>query len=104
MRKRKIIEIRKIREGILKIRIEATKRKALGVKIRNSKFIENSCNQYVCPLYKKCFYMRSPLKQYASFGDFCNELFNAYPDLKTRLKKFGVKNINQVVPIKRIGK
>ena len=97
----RVIEIKKVGEDKIVIRLEATKRRRIWMKIRRTKFLTSSCDQFVCPLYRYCGSLRSPLKKYKNFGFFCNNLFKEYPDLKTRLEKFGVRDINQVVPIKK---
>lgn len=98
---KRVIEIRRIKENRFVIRLEATKRIRVWVKLQKTKFLLNKCCQYVCPLYNECSSISSPLKKYRNFGLFCDNLFSEYPDLIKRLEKFGVKNINQVVPIKK---
>ena len=98
---KKVIEIKKVGEDKIVIRLEATKRIRVWMKLQKTKFLINRCSQYVCPLYNECTSIKSPLKKYRNFGLFCDNLFFEYPDLKTRLKKFRVRSINQVVPIKK---
>jgi hypothetical protein len=97
----RVIEIKRVKEDQIIIRLEATKRRRLWMRIRRLKFLTHACDPYVCPLYKECPTMSSPLKKYRNFGDFCNNMWNEYPELIRRLEKFGVRNINQIVPIKK---
>jgi hypothetical protein len=96
---KRILGVEEYIPGIVKIRLEATKRRTLWVKILKE-IPESSCESSVCPLYRDCSKLKSPLSQYPTFAEFCNRLFSDYPELK---EKLGVYDINQVVPIKRIG-
>ena len=96
---KRVIEIKRIEENKFVIRLEATKRIRVWMKLQKTKFLLNKCSQ--CPLYNECDSISSPLKKYRNFGFFCDNLFSEYPDLIKRLEKFGVRNINQVVPIKK---
>ena len=98
---KRVIEIRRIEGNRFVIRLEATKRIRVWVELQKTKFLLNKCSQYVCPLYNECNSISSPLKKYRNFGLFCNNLFSEYPDLIKRMEKFGVRDINQVVPIKK---
>jgi hypothetical protein len=42
--------------------------------------------------------MKSPLRRYYNFGQFCNKLLIEYPELKEEL---GITIISQIVPIKK---
>lgn len=95
----RVIEIKKIEENIIEVKLEATKRRRIWLKIIKAN-VEASCDSSICPLYYVCSTLKSPLVKFSTFGEFCNKLFKEYPDLKTRLEKFGVRDINQVVPIK----
>ena len=98
---KRVIEIKKVGKDRIDIRLEATKRIRVWMKLQKTKFLLNKCSQYVCPLYNECNSISSPLKKYRNFGLFCDNLFSEYPDLIKRLEKFGVRNVNQVVPIKK---
>ena len=98
---KKVIEIKKVEGDRIIIRLEATKRRRILMKKQRTKFLLNRCDLLVCPFCKDCWYMKSPLKKYRCFGDFCINLFSEYPDLEKRLEKFGIKNISQIVPTKR---
>jgi len=100
---KKILEIKEIDSGILKVRLEATKRRTIWIKVLDKK-VSNPCSGY-CPLRGfdgECFKRRSPLHKYVIFADFCNRLFVEYPDLKDKLENgWGVKNIDQFIMWKR---
>lgn len=102
---KKVLEIKQTGEGIIMVRLEATKRRKIWlkkVKLGEEAIRIYSCDPKFCSLYYKCFSMCSPLKKYSSFGKFCNYLFNEYHELALRLAtEFGITNINQVVPIKK---
>jgi len=96
---KKVLEVRLTEDGLIEVRIEATKRRRIW--LRKLKTIISTCDPQYCPLYYTCTSIPSPLKKYPNFGEFCNKLFSEYPDLAFQLvTKFGVTNINQVVPIK----
>lgn len=95
---KKVLEIKGEGKGIFKVRLEATKRITLYFEINTSK--QSPCDHKICPLYYDCVRLKSPLKKFSNFGDFCCTLFVEYPSLKTEL---GVKSITEVFPIK-IGK
>ena len=99
---KKVLSVEEYISGILIIKLEATKRIKLWVKIdrRVEKDRLTACDDHVCPFYSTCPILKSPLKKYPNFGEFCNHLFTEYPDLPLQLAtKFRVFNINQVVPI-----
>lgn len=97
----RVIEIKKVGENIIEVRLEATKRRRIWLKMIKAN-VEASCDSSICPLYYICSTLKSPLKKYPNFGEFCNKLFSEYPDLAFRLAtEYGVTNINQVVPIKK---
>ena len=99
---KKILEIKEIMPGVMEVRLEATKRVKIWLMRVEEKYGVTSCEPQICPLYNECPKLKSPLKKYPSFGEFCNRLFTDYPDLSLRLAtKYGITNINQVVPIKR---
>ena len=83
----------------MEVRLEATKRVKIWL-MRVEGYGITSCEPQTCPLYYECPKLKSPLKKYPSFGEFCNRLFTDYPDLPLRLAtKYGITNINQVVPV-----
>jgi hypothetical protein len=100
---KKILSVEEYIPGILIIKLEATKRIKMWVKIdRRVGDRITACDDLVCPFYRTCPILKSPLKKYPTFGEFCNHLFTEYPDLPLQLAtKFKVFNINQVVPIKK---
>ena len=59
---KRVIEIKKVGENKLVIRLEATKRIRVWMKLQKTKFLLNKCSQYVCPLYNECNSISSPLK------------------------------------------
>ena len=98
---KKVLEVKLIEDGLIEVRIEATKRKKIWLKMIKAN-VEASCDSSICPFYYICSTLKSPLKKYPNFGEFCNKLFSDYPDLAFRLAtEYGVTNINQVVPIKK---
>ena len=98
---KKVLEIKKVEENIIKVKLEATKRRKIWLKMIKAN-VEASCDSSICPLYHTCPTLKSPLKRYRCFGEFCNKLFKEYPDLAFRLAtEYGITNINQVVPIKK---
>jgi hypothetical protein len=97
---KKVLEVKEIEENLIMIKLEATKRRKVWLKRIKGSGI--SCCDQTCPLYYECPKMKSPLTKYPNFGEFCNNLFNEYPDLSFRLAtEYGITNINQVVPIKK---
>lgn len=98
---KRILGVEEYVPGIVIVRLEATKRRKVWMKVEKTNLSPScSCTPTKCQLYNKCGRMKSPLRKYYNFGQFCNHLFVEYPELK---KELGVENINQVVPIKRIG-
>lgn len=95
---KKILEVVWIDEKIVRVKLEATKRRKMWVKVEKETPANPICDPSICPLYYDCSKMKSPLVQYHSFAIFCNNLFSDYPELK---EKLGVKCLNQVVPIKK---
>ena len=97
---KRILMIKKIEHNIVKVKIEATKRKWIWLKI-DRKNTKHTCTPEKCSLYRFCAdpNMKSPLWKYKTFGEFCNNLFIEYPELKEMLT---VKSILGVVPIKPI--
>jgi hypothetical protein len=96
---KRILEVKEYIPGIVKIRLEATKRRTLWMKIL--KEIPTNylpCDPSICPLYYDCSKMKSPLVRYHTFAEFCNRLFSEYPELKEEL---GITSINQITPIKK---
>jgi hypothetical protein len=100
---KKVLSVEEYVPGILIIKLEATKRIKMWVKIdRRVGDRITACDDQVCPFYRTCPILKSPLKKYPNFGEFCNKLFSDYPELLLRLAtEYGVTNINQVVPIKK---
>ena len=97
----KVYSIKRVEKDIIKVRLGATKRRTFYFKIYPFNIEEGSCNDERCEFYRRCFKMRSPTKKYGHFGDFCNMIFENYPDLKSWLKEnIGILDITQVVPIK----
>lgn len=94
---KKILEVKWIDEKIVRVKLKATKRRKIWMKIDKTN-LSLSCTQQNCQLYRKCGMMKSPLRKYYNFEQFCNHLLTEYPELK---KELGITDINQVVPIKR---
>ena len=95
---KRVINIKEVGENLIEIKLEATKRKKIWLVLRKGA-TEYCCSDY-CPLYRFCTDLPSPLLKYPNFGEFCNQLFNEYPELPLRLAtEYGVTNINQVVPV-----
>ena len=98
---KKVLSVEEYIPGTLIIKLEATKRIKMWVKILKEIPANPICDPSICPLYYTCTSIPSPLKKYPNFGEFCNKLFSNYPDLAFKLAtEYGVTNINQVVPIK----
>jgi len=98
---KKVLGVKLTEEGLIEVRIEATKRRRIWLK-RIGANVEASCDSSICPLYYLCPTLKSPLVKFPTFGVFCNKLFREYPDLAFQLAtKFGITHINQVVPIKK---
>ena len=97
---KRILGVEEYVPGIVIVRLEATKRRKVWMKVEKTNPHTLSCTPTKCQLYYNCGIMKSPLKKYDTFGQFCNQLFIDYPELKKRL---GLTSINQVTPIKRIG-
>ena len=96
---KKVLGVKLTEDGLIEVRIETTKRRRIW--LRKLKTIISTCDPQYCPLYYTCTSIPSPLKKYKNFGEFCNKLFNDYPDLAFQLAtKFGITSINQVMPIK----
>ena len=97
---KKVLEVNLNEDGLIEVRLEATKRKKVWLK--KLRTVISTCNPKYCPLYYTCSSIPSPLKRYKCFGEFCNNLYNDYPYLAFQLAtKFGITSINQVVPIKK---
>lgn len=97
---KRILEVKWIDKRTVRIKLEATKRRKVWMKVEKTNSHTLSCTPTKCQLYYNCGIMKSPLKKYDTFGQFCNQLFIDYPELRKRL---GLTSINQVTPIKRIG-
>ena len=98
---KKVLEIKKLESGIVKVRLEATKRITLyfRVKLDNTRL---SCKPEICPIYDKALRRVSPLPKYVNFCYFCNNLFREYPELKEWFQKEeGVTSLNQVLPVEK---
>jgi len=96
---KKVLGVKLTEDGLIEVRIEATKRKKIWLKMIKAD-VEASCDSSICPLYYICPTLKSPLVKFPTFGEFCNKLFKEYPDLAFRLAtEYGVTNINQIVPV-----
>ena len=95
---KRILEVKWIDEKIVRVKLEATKRRKVWMRVDKIPPLDQSCTPTKCQLYYKCGMMKSPLKKYDTFGQFCNSLFAEYPGLKEILK---VESINDATPIKR---
>lgn len=93
---KKILEVKWIDEGVVRVKLKATKRRNIWLKVDKTNLF--SCTSQNCQLYYKCGMMKSPLRKYDNFGQFCNHLLIEYPELKEEL---GITRINQMVPIKK---
>lgn len=102
MMSNKILEVKWIDKKIVKVKLKATKRRTLWMKVEKTDLPINffTCTPKNCQLYYECSKMKSPLRKFYNFAQFCNHLFREYPELKDIL---GITSINQVIPIKRIG-
>jgi hypothetical protein len=94
---KKILEVKWIDEKIVRVKLKATKRRKIWMKVDKTNF-PLSCTSQNCQLYRKCGTMKSPLRKYYNFGQFCNHLLIEYPELKEEL---GITSINQITPIKK---
>jgi len=94
----KILEVKWIDKKIVRIKLKATKRRKIWLKVEKTNHHSLSCTPQKCQLYYKCGMMKSPLRKYDNFGQFCNHLLVEYPELKDRL---GVTSINQIIPLKK---
>lgn len=96
---KKVLKIVEVEPGILKVRLEATKRRTIWIKVLDKK-VSSPCSGY-CPLRRLeggCFKRSPPLHKYKTFANFCDSLFVEYPDLKDKLKKgWEVENIDQII-------
>ena len=98
---KKILEVVWIDEKIVRIKLRATKRRKIWMKVEKTNHHTLSCTSARCQLYYECGMMKSPLRKYYNFGQFCNHLLIEYPELKEEL---GITSINQIIPLKkRIG-
>jgi hypothetical protein len=94
---KKVLEVKWIDKKIVRVKLRATKRRKIWMKVERIG-IPFSCSSQNCQLYYECGKMKSPLRKYYNFGQFCNNLLLEYPELKEEL---GITSINQVVPIKK---
>ena len=97
---KKILEVVWIDKKIVRVKLKATKRRKIWMKVDKINPSIPSCTPQNCQLYYNCGMMKSPLRKYYNFGQFCNHLLIEYPELKEEL---GITRISQVTPIKRIG-
>lgn len=96
----KIISVKEIDCDIIEVKLEAVKRRKIWLKILRSGVFP--CEAGVCPLYRVCTFLPSPLPKYKDLSKFCNNLFNNYPELPIILKeKFEITSINQVMLIEK---
>jgi hypothetical protein len=95
---KRILEVKWIDEKIVRVKLKATKRRKIWLKVDKTNYSVPSCTSQNCQLYNKCGMMKSPLRRYYNFGQFCNQLLIEYPELKEEL---GITIISQIVPIKK---
>ena len=93
---KKILEVKWINKEIVRVKLKAKKRRKIWLKVEKTN-LSISCTPQNCQLYYKCGMMKSPLRKFYHFGQFCNHLLIEYPELKEEL---GITSINQIVPIK----